>query len=47
MNHQEEGVLGNPVLAGNLVYDPDGRRCLQTSFSGKRAVVLDLADMVA
>ncbi len=45
----EEGALGDPVLAGNPVYDPDasGRRCSQTSFSGQQAIDLDLADMVA
>jgi hypothetical protein len=26
MNRLEEGALGGPVLAGNLVYNPDGRR---------------------
>ena len=26
MNRLEEGALGDPVLAGNLVFDPDGRR---------------------
>ncbi len=25
MNRLEEGALGDPVLAGNLVYNPDGR----------------------
>ena len=26
MNRLEEGALGDPVLAGNLVYNLDGRR---------------------
>ncbi len=26
MNSLEEGALGDPVLAGNLVFNPDGRR---------------------
>jgi hypothetical protein len=26
MNRLEEGALGGPVLAGNLVYNLDGRR---------------------
>ena len=26
MNRLEEGALGDPVLAGNLVFNPDGRR---------------------
>jgi hypothetical protein len=31
MNRHEEGALGDPVLAGNPVYDLDGRSCSQTS----------------
>jgi hypothetical protein len=47
MNRHEEGALGDPVLAGNPVYDPDGRRCLQISFKGHRAATLGLADMAS
>jgi hypothetical protein len=46
MNRHEEGALGDPVLAGNPVYDPDGRRCTQTSSSGRQASVSGQADMV-
>ena len=46
MNRHEEGALGDPVLAGNPVYDPDGSRCTQTSSSGRQASVLGQADMV-
>ena len=47
MNRHEEGALGDPVLAGNPVYDPDGRRCSQTTSSGHRAAGLGQVDMVA
>ncbi len=35
MNRHEEGALGDPIRAGNPVYDPDGRRCSQISFKFK------------
>ena len=47
MNRPEEGALGDPVLAGNPVCDPDGRRCSQISFKGHRAATLDLADIAS
>jgi hypothetical protein len=40
MNRREDGALGDPVLAGNPVYDLDGRRCSQISFKGHLAAVL-------
>ena len=43
MTRHEEGTLGDPVLAGNPVYDLDGRRCLQISFKGHLAAALGSA----
>ncbi len=47
MNRHEEGAFSDPVLAGNPVYDPDGRRYSQTSFKGHRAATLGLANMAS
>jgi len=46
MNRHEEGALGDPVLEGNPVYDPDGRRCSQTTPSGRKGSVSGRADMI-
>jgi hypothetical protein len=37
MNHLEDGTLGYPVLAGDLVLGQDGRRASQVTADGPQA----------